>query len=332
VELSQWLSAYPLPKDWAVIEDCQVPFNKAGVSLHLTGLVAQNKLGQHALGSAASATYADSMPRAFFELLERLSIVEAENSPDLQYSALNEKGEQIGVRPSLDVMIPKLKSDLWVLSRSNGVAAGPDFQSARRSAELELVERDRLIRSWYGEVGVQEISRLALPVYPAEFARKYDFSVFQFESLESIEVVGAFGFPRTTELPLLFGFGAGGSVSDALKRAVREIDQRMGFLMEEPLPPTCPEIALSPAFNQDYFLYPPHHRLIRDWLDGKHFTREPIGPQADLSLTEWIDITPMQWSEKLRVIKSINATLAPLTFGKGHPWVTPGRYDIHPFC
>ena len=90
-------------------------------------------------------------------------------------------------------------------SLSNGVAIGPDLAWATERARLELIERDRVLRAWYGEL---EPEALALPGEPPA-SETYAWRAATFPTDDEPEhVVGVFGFPLRDEAPLLRGFAA----------------------------------------------------------------------------------------------------------------------------
>src|SRR5699024_10783813 len=111
----------------------------------------------------------------------------------------------------------------------------PDSRRAQKAAALELIERDRILRSWYGGPSPQATS-LPHSIPLGELPRHYRIETYRFPKADSeIEVGAVFGFPTHPEAPFFCGFGASHSLEEALRHAFREGLQRMAFLWGEPV-------------------------------------------------------------------------------------------------
>src|SRR5262249_25030199 len=155
--------------------------------------------------------------------------------------------------------------------RSNGVAVGPDLAAACRAAELELVERHRVLASWYGEATPRllEMADLDISIAPAQHyvARAYAFTP---ETAGMPAVVGMFAFPREAEAPFAMGLAAGAAFGEAIARAAAELRQCLGFLWGETIPTEEPSFATNVEFHQEWYLRPASHARLRAWLAGEH--------------------------------------------------------------
>ncbi len=192
------------------------------------------------------------------------------------------------------------------------------------------MERDRLLRSWFGELTPE---RVALPesALPTALSNAYVFEAFSFGAPDR-EVMGVFGFP-TKNGPMAYGFSAAADAGEALERAAAECVQRIGFLWGEPLPEREPEPLLGPSFHQEFFLFPPSRRRLVAWLRGEHRGRCTLR-SSQLEPAQFVDLTPAAF-EGLFVAKAIPRGELQLTFGVGHPGVTgalPRELSVHPIA
>lgn len=305
---------YPLSPRWsapvALVETVQV----GDIGVRIAGIRVEDEAGQVAMGSAADLEQSP-LERAYFELLERIGIVEssAEKGAPLKDSA----GTEVGRARAPDV---SSDPDRWRYSKSNGVAAGSSWEMACRRAEWELIERDRVLRSWYGQ-GRPERTTLSSRV-PEAWSEFYSFEAYVFGAAASSEVVvsGVFGFPKRKAAPLLYGFGARATSSDAVAAATSECIQRLGFLWGEEIPEREPEFAPTPDYHQEFYLWPATHVRLRRWLDGahqkRHGARSLAGPRSD---RHFADITPTALGSSFFVAKALPRDELPLVFGDGHP-------------
>jgi hypothetical protein len=264
--------------------------------VHVVGLAVTLESGETVTGAAADLNVAP-LERSHFELLERIAISEAGAGDEV--TATFQKG-----------------------SRSNGVALHAGFLRASRCAALELVERDRVLRSWYGGARPKLVD--GPRAWPAALDRHYTVVLCRFD--EGIgfagcgsQVAGIIAFPRSPEAPLSMGFAARDSFEDAVRAASGELLQQVAFGWGEPVPAEPPEAATTPEFHLDFYAYSGHHRLLEGWLEGAHEGRGPALP-AIAGTFRFTDITPPWMDRDLRVVRAEHPSAVPLVFGLGHPW------------
>jgi hypothetical protein len=330
-------SAYPLADNWsepelfvdeAVIED---------TTIHLVGLFARSATGREVTGSAASTDTAP-VERAFFELLERASVVDA-TAGTAAFRVLDERGEVCEECEHGALFPQDVPGASFRYALSNGVAAGSSFESAARAAFGELVERDRILRSWYGAIRPVRVAA-APPAVLDRLSSVYRFETFAFPGSsgrgEGLEVVGIYGFPRRAGIPLIRGTGAGLDRHDALLRATRECLQTLGFLWGESLPESEPDVSTTAEYHQDYYLWPESQPHLERWLRGERVRDSlRLHPREipRCAGPKFADLTPPHLASRLHVLKALPETELPVVFGRGHPWVASSGLDdlgVHP--
>ena len=157
-------------------------------SIALVGLSSTDREGVEALGSAADP---DGPPeqRAYFELLERIAVLDAARRREAVWTRLDVDGKPLGVQPTGTLFPNSPLPNRWRYARSNGVAAHHSWHAACSAAARELAERDRVLRAWLGDVAPFE---LALPTdWPHEdLERHYELRLFVFGEPEPSGVAG----------------------------------------------------------------------------------------------------------------------------------------------
>jgi hypothetical protein len=330
--------SYPLSKTWGepiAFEDTAVV---NGLEIYLAGFSAQSIVG-HVVGSAAQLC-GSPVSRAYFELLERTTVVALNQDCSWSWPVRDESGIEYE-RMGLDGLVPTSPdSRRWTYARSNGVAIAPSWREACRKAFWELTERDRVLRSWYGELEPLPVE-VPICLVPSCLEELYAFEAYHFEDPNDavVSVAGVFGFPRQDGVPLVYGFGARATRAEALASAAGESLQRLGFLWGEPLPLEKPEFAPAPDYHQEFFLHPSTHHSLHMWLGGGNrstggrlFCDRPIIACHDRT---YADITPPHLSGRLFVAKAIPSGELPLVFGNGHPHMlgdVPDALRVHPIA
>src|SRR5262249_212328 len=123
-----------------------------GVVLRRAGFAAIAPSGEEITGSAAAMNDDESpATRAYFELLERVSTIEALDDPRDVVKLRCKLAEPIGYATKTSVFPESDSPNTWRYARSNGIAIYEGWIHAARRAWLELLERDRILRAWYGE-------------------------------------------------------------------------------------------------------------------------------------------------------------------------------------
>ncbi|HWA71172.1 MAG TPA: YcaO-like family protein [Polyangiaceae bacterium] len=321
LELEALRATCPLPAGWQLTAPLFDAASVPGLRLNLVGLLARAEDGREALGSAGAL---GELPiaRAYFELFERIAVLEALARPRERYAAWRADGERESL--TFAEVFPEAPAGAdFQYSRSNGVAAGPSFQQACEAAAAELVERDRLLRAWYGQVLPV---RCSLPDDLALTALEpwYEFEAYSFpfrvQRAGELSVAAIFGFPKRAEAPLVFGTAAGTSLKRAFDGALRECLQRWGFLWGERIPSAAPSFSPTADYHQEFFLWPAMHATVRDFLSGAHSGLDRLCALAECGAAplRFVDLSPATGARVARAVPGPGAEL-PLTFGRGHP-------------
>jgi len=328
---------HPLGPGWREPQVFIESVDLVGARVHLCGLVTRDQHARQATGSAGAL---DEVPlaRAYYELIERTSVLEAMVSGAQKYAVLDIEGRTVATAHRDRVFPTTPDAAACVHARSNGVAAGRSRREACLSAAFELVERDRVLRAWYGELRPRAVS-LSACMPPSSLLSTHDFEAHAFDEPEgsaSAFVRGVFAFPRTATLPLSYGFAAAQNEQRARTGALRECLQRLAFLWGEPLPDRPPAFAPTAEYHQEVYLQPVMHERIRAWLAGAL-------PAATLESSDaprefpncFVDLTPPTLTGRLWVIRALPRRELPLVFGRGHPrirGVLPASLEIHPIA
>jgi hypothetical protein len=323
--------AFPIGKAWGEPASFMETASIEGTEVHLVGFSVEDEAGNAATGSAGDLE-GPPIDRAYFELVERTSIIAMSEHGSDRWKACDDCRRERG-QVGADVMLPVSTDPIrWRFARSNGVAVGLSWADACQRAHCELIERDRVLRSWYGEITP---TRIELPedLVPDPLFALYSFEAYAFEEIpaSATKVSGLFGFPREEGSPLLYGFGARDSQTEALDAAAAECVQRLGFLWGEEIPREPPSFSPTPDFHQEFYLCPSNHALLRRWLDGGHASAAPARKSpSDLQLQDrlFVDITPKQLVPRLVVAKAIPKGELPLLFGEPPPGRMPGVHPI----
>jgi ribosomal protein S12 methylthiotransferase accessory factor YcaO len=331
---------WPLRSGWTIPEQVCDTLDVGGLRIARVGLLGTRPGARRVTGSAADIGE-DPTDRAFFELLERMGTVDA-----LERAApvplIDATTGQVRGALEPDELFPKsLRPAEWVYSLSNGVAFHTDRPTACEHALWELVERDRILRAWHGQL---RLERAELP--PASplhaLSAEYDMRAFLVPDVDpsgfaaEVRVAVVLGFPKRPGIPLIHGFGARPRAAGALTAAGREALQRLAFVWDETIPPHPPEVRPTPETHLDWYLYPAHHHVLREWVEGHH-TRYA----ADVSAPPlagppiYADMTPSWLRGRGWLIKAFVAHALPLTFGRG-PGAPAGHLPepmrVHPIA
>ncbi len=321
---------YPLPIGMTRPELFDEVVQVEGLSIHSIGLCASHPAGRTLTGAAAEL---ESYPleRAYFELFERAALIHASESGK-SFVARDVTQRSHGILNKNDVF-PSSNGAVQRHALSSGVAVQRDWPSACRAAAAELVERDHVLRCWYGQTRAERISLLP----DADGLREiYDLYAYRFPSSApapaKLSVAGVFGFPRAASAPLVMGFAARATEHDAIAAAFRESLQQLAFGWGEPVPDAPPEVSAEPEFHLDFYNYAGHQHALRAWLDGAHYGMGPKLPKLRDEFL-FVDLTP-EATTNACVVKALNATAVPLCFGLGHPWFEglPEPMLVHPIA
>lgn len=338
-KLQALLSDYPLSDRWGAPELFTETIHVAGADIQLVGLCVRDRDGREVTGSAAARTGVP-LRRAYFELIERTSVVDAVDHPKPAYPLLDETRAEVGVCRYTDLFPTADPAARFRYSLSNGVAAELSFHAAARAAVAELVERDRVLRSWFGEIAPVPVPVPCMDAFSG-LSALYRIEAFAIPDVHGsvppeLEVAAVFGFPHDPTTPLLRGTGAGRTLAEALARAWQECVQSLGFLWGEPVPERPPDYTPCAEYHQEYFLYPGTHAKLREWLCGAATGRRSTAPRPrTLRARRFVDLTPEHLAGRCFVVKAMADSELPLVFGRKHPSLLgeppPGR-EIHPLA
>jgi hypothetical protein len=327
----------PLPEGWSVPVAVEDTIVADGVAIQRAGISTIAPDGEEICGSAADVGGRPSA-RAWFELLERVSAVEALQRGGDVFETKDAAGRPSGVCSRKDVLPESSAPDVWRYARSNGVALHVGWATACERALLELAERDRVLRAWHGEIRPEPLpfDARALGV---EEARSYAFSAYGFPEEDTrgfsrgIHVVGVFGFPLRDDLPFVAGYAGRSALEAALTAATREAVQLLAFLWGEPLPDGSSSAPTAMA-HLDTYQVRGAHRTIRSWLEGGHLRHGRHAPEARARApVAYVDLTPSWLTGGLRVARAVCAEATPLVFGAS-PLAAhlPAELRIHPIA
>lgn len=331
-EVAALASRFGAPPHLGAVEWCLDDAKIDGATIHLAG-VAVDVDGECVTGSAAS-TVEVPIERAYLELLERLAILEAIERAPSRFATFDEVGTPTGIAPFAKVFPTSPTPDEWRWARSNGVAVGPNFGFAANRARLELIERDRVLRSWYGEI-LPRKAEIEPSLVPVALRSHYDVRASVFGDSDGAVVCGVFALPRNGA-PLSFGFAARPTAREAVASAALECLQRIGFLFGETSVDEEPDAAPTPDFHQDYFLTSDGNRRVQQWLAGNHQGLHAFAPpRVRGSRRSYVDMTPDWFRSGLSVVRAVPDDEVPLWFGASHPLVDGAHLSaisVHPIA
>lgn len=318
----------PLPAGWSEPQLFADTIRVGALEVRRAGIVARAPDGAEVTGSAAQ-TQGSPLPRAWYELLERAAVLDAAE----RACPVRDPKERVVGEVARGVEPPGEPSRRRA-SRSNGVALHRSWAAACERARLELLERDRVLRSWHGELPLRETPAPAwLDATEAHEWRAALVPPRKGERRPTDAVAVVIGFPRRAEVPLARGFAARPSRDAALEAAAAEALQSLAFLWDEPVPERSPELAPTPLFHLDYYLCPDNHEPLRRWLAGAHPRLEAPGDGAADGALRFVDLTPADAAEGLRVARAVDEAARELVFGAPPEALAerlPSALHVHP--
>ena len=311
--------------DWTLASPFEQIMEIEGLENFLSGLQATHPQWGEVVGSAASQKSFPSQ-RAFFELVERISILESMSQDifklrDMQTTKITRLAPINSLYPYLANQDGSEKLS-FQYAKSNGVALHNSWTEACQSACFELVERHLVLSSWVGltqpilvrnDSIVKELQQLcqAYEVLSISFGQQ---NVSCISS--PIYVGGLVLLSKKWDAPLVVGFGAGLSLQEALLKASNEGLQRLGFLWGEEIPLCEPEFQPSPLYHQEYFLVPKSRSKLESWLEGKFLVPADDASQEISTLQiQFADLSSFKRPE-FRVAKALCPQAMPLVFGR----------------
>jgi hypothetical protein len=170
-----------LPESWSDLEVVADSIVADSLTFFRAGVATRAPTGEEATGSAA-AFDASPLRRSCFEVLERASIVDAMRcgEPRVTRSPDGAPGPAVAHRrlfPESD------EPSRWRHARSNGVALHDSWTSACDRAAWELIERDRVLRAWRGDLDPRRLP-IDPKTTPLSEASSYDLVAYEFGTSE----------------------------------------------------------------------------------------------------------------------------------------------------
>jgi hypothetical protein len=355
----------PLPEGWSTLEVVADTIQVEGISISRAGVASRapdalggGGQGEELTGSAASLE-GDPGPRASFELLERVAILDAiARGGDV--TLRDAEGSVVGSLSIPAVFPATADPKKSRFARSNGVAIHRSWSAAASRAHAELVERDHVLRSWYGWERPERVSLDGAPTiaddsaergsWPVETGTRaaYEWRAYRFGTTRAepwthgVEVRGVFGIPLSDGVPFIAGYGARLDAAEALEAAKSEATQLLAFLWGEALPTELPASAPHAGAHLERLLYPGHRQTLVDWLEGQH-TMRPDGPllptparaSSDDGEVEVVfaDLTQSFLAGQFAVAAAIHPRALRLRFGEGPETASlPPELRLHPIA
>lgn len=287
------------------------------LDIYYCGLKATHPKFGEALG--ADANVGSPGNGAWFELLERMSILEARGRAFYEQRDLNfEKSHVL----SGESVFPTAKGqeDEFRYSLSNGVAIHSTWEDACRAACLELVERHLVLQSWVGGDAPKKVKSIGYSSELSKLSSVYTVERYEFGSAktdcysERISAAMTVLRPNTAENPLVFAFGAAFSLEEALQKSEKEVIQRLVFLWGEELPKALPPFAPNQIYHQEFFLYPGSQDKFEAWLQGEY--RDGAKRVEDRRIEVSFANLSVFSSKPYFVAKAISKNAIPLVFGR----------------
>lgn len=307
------VNAFPLPDGWAVSERVEDEIAVGPLRIRRAGIAAVRE-EEEACGSAA-ATDGSPSDRAFYELLERITVFDAQRTAPSSFDAFDDDHARRATLLRPEAFPVSDVPERWRYARTNGVAIHRTWGEACRRARLELIERDRFLRAWYGAIAPTRLERMLAQLLVVD---AFEWGLYSFpDEHDATSVVAVFGFPRAPDAPLVMGMAAREDLEAAVVAAEQEALQQLAFLWGEPVGSEPPP--LGPTAMHHLELYQPRsqHEQLRAFLAGAHraFGREDASMRRGVLDVSYLDLTPEQLRGLAHVSKAISAEAVPLIFG-----------------
>lgn len=313
--LDALMARLPLPGDYRLCERFEDVLQRGESALRMVGLIAEGSAGE-AVGAAASVV-GNPFDRAYYELLERAHTrLAIARSPDTwpEVDAHGETGRELA---HARVFPPADEGARHKPSISNGIALHTSLARACESARAELVERDAMLRAWYGHtVGTP------LPIAPdGEGPRLLSALGYRLKAMtlpcagERLHVVALLAVP-TADCPQLFASGAGPTVQEAEASAERELLQRLAFLWDEPIPEGPPPFSADVDFHLNYYLARNRAPMLQAFFERGHarFCTTPTQGELPPAAVRFVRLT--ESTQATVVVRCLSDELLPLHFGQ----------------
>lgn len=325
----------PLSKNWATPEVFTEEFTLENFSTEVVGLASENDSGQSVVGSSMGSD-GKVIDIAYYELIERISIMEVLNERPHKFNIVNSDLLQTAEYIDFDVAYPANEEIDYKFSLSNGTSFHTDKSLACENAKYELFERDLILRSWFGHYTPQEIVLADYNVVNP-CPKSFEMKAYSIEYAEGpFEIYACFFcfYPQDNSRPIVYGSGASYNKLLALQKAQDEAFQRLPFLWDEEISQKSPAFSPTPDYHQEFYIRQSNKKLLASWLSGRHKGRSTLHHKVSPEVY-YIDITPSYLKDKAYVIKALSSHTLPLIFGKNYSHIigkVPRELEIHPVC
>lgn len=266
-----------------------------------SGIVLKFKDGKELFGAASSLSNNDPMMIAAFECLERFLIL------DQKYIQEN--------------------NDTY-FTASNGIAFHETYEKACINAQLELIERSEILKSWYKNQTAKIINS---SIFCQEFYDSFKVWCFDFSNIEGVYVIGIFAMQNEFPTKFYCGFGSSTNLKEAELKAKKEFLTRLSFLINQPLDAIDSIPKNTGLYHQEFYLHSENYSHLIDW-----FSCIAVDQKVKSSLFPVIKfekISPEHWTD-FCVVKAYSNETIPLFFGAPpKSFDFKFRYDIpHPIA
>ena len=279
-EPKQTHSTLLLPENWEITEVFEDRLRLLDHPISIFGFAAKNSRTNKSIhGSAADYSKEKASLRAYYELIERISILELHSAHQEPIKGL--------IRPSL----------------SNGVAIHTNLTTARLNAALELLERDAVLDHWYQAQSPIEYLDQEHKLY--EFQTAVPGISTWMTLLEKKDA--APGFPTQW-----IGYGTCMDSQGGIQKSKLEALQSACFTHDIELATDLPALA-SPELHLDFILSPIGNRTLNRWLRSERYMRTK--PSIALSDIEYDEFEFKLGTETVYSVKARHPNLRLLDFG-----------------
>ncbi len=272
--------------------------------------------------SGSSSSHLQESSKAYFELIERVSLVRHLFERNNSYYNLRcpFDGTIQGKVKREHVFPVRNRSDVNVVP-SNGVALHDTWSEACKGAALELVERHLLLESFYGRLKPSPIDAKGIfkekDLGDLYEERSYFIGSQKVDAFpDPIFVVASLLLPKDPERNhQIAAFGAGFDLNEAHGRAQKEVLQRYSFVYDSEIPS---EVAFeaSGMYHQNFHFQSENHWQVRDWLEGKFYSGN--APIETVMAVDFVDLS-LPELHSYAIAKAISGEAHELVWGLMDP-------------
>ena len=219
-------------------------------------------------------------------------------------------------------------------SDSSGIAAYTDYETAKRKACAELIERDAIMRSWYAKESPMHVNEKQIPIHIKKRITHWKNKNRELHllRLESKYLPVFLAVIVGEEYPTFVSGAAAsiGNYEDAMLKAVQEAEYNLLLALKSPII-KCPkkEEIFSPVDHGNYYHYKENSNTI-SWLwenksectKIKNLSYDFEKIYKDLDMV-FVDLSESE-NDMIKVVRAVSKKLIPISFGY------KGDYFNHP--